>query len=957
VNSGDSVGIVISFHPTTSGLFTDQFEVLVGPCNQKVTFSVRATGTYTQALVDPDPIAFSDVRINVSSTKNFSVINTGTVSGKITKVYMVPADPAFQITTDPTGTTLFPTQQAAGAIKFLPTEAKDYQVKIFAIIDGNCPDTASAVVTGRGVTSLLFLSRKQIEISADKCSDPAPTVTDTFKLFNLGTAGAMIDAITSLHGLANATTTPALSRNLDAHDSMAFTITWTPGAVGTQYDTLKISTQSEDPKQREILLPLVLQRDKWDVAIVKDDGSALPAEVDLGNLFKCSVPAQYKLLLKNLGTVNDTAIGGLAKGTDFTLTPAVLPYTVDAGTAKALTITFGSNAPAQLPLQGTYRDTLTIKSTVCSKEIRVPIVASFFDITFDAPEVDYGKKNIGFPSVKPVSVTNTSVMPNNIHYHIIGAEIHPPTAPFAVSTPISYPQEIAPGESFSQNVAFTPPAVGDYTAELWYILDGPCPDTVKVPLKGTGIESNVLVQPSALNFGTKYLCQDDSVLTVTVKNTGKAAFDLLGFTIDGADPESYELTQSPKPLPSSIVPGQIDTLEIHFMPSRAGADGLLRAVLHILTNDPTNPEVTIDLIGERRRQVLTTPSLLDFGSVEVGESDTLEVTFQNRTTDTLTIDNLAIDPPFEVLDQPVPIKLGPAGSPTDSIRLKVRFTPADSVESELPLIIAESSPCTDTARMTVHGKGKITPVGTADIVIPLTVTGKPGTRVAIPIIMEKTQALDITGATTFIATIRFNKTLLKPLGARSKGEPVKKGVAGAVIEGGSMTDTKVIGHDMVATVQITNSPMPLQPDTLGFLDALVMLGDAASTPLAIDTLYWTDGLVRGTKRDGLFSLSDYCTDGGDRLVRADGAFGIKAAVPNPFNPSTEITFRTVEAGVTTLAIYDSYGRLVDLLIDRESLPIADHKVTWYATGAASGLYYAVLTAPTERSVYPLMLVK
>lgn len=948
MNSGDSIELKVTFRPTSAGLSSDQFQAAIGPCNQLDTFSVKGNGTLTQVTITPDTIKFGDVRISTPSSRIFKVINSGTVAGKITKIILTPPDPAFQLTTDPTGTMLVPSQQVSGTITFTPSEAKDYQVQISAVIDGLCPDTTSAVVTGRGVTSLLFLSRRDISISADPCNSPAPATTDTLTLYNLGTASAKVDAITSLHGLVGATTNPSLPEDLAPGDSIVITISWTPTAAGTFTDSLRITTESEDPKQREIFGGLTLIREEWDVALLKGDGSALPAEVDLGNIYKCTVPVKFDLSIKNAGTVNDTATVTLLKGSEFTLAPVAPTYTVDAGTSQGISVTFNSLT------QGTYRDTLVYRSMICNRLDSVPFVATFFSLDDNAPDIDFGKKNVGVPAVKPVSVTNTSTTPNNVRYHIVGAEIHPPTAPFVLSAPIAYPQEIAPGESFSQNVTFTPPAIGDYTAELWYIIDSPCPDTIRVQLKGKGIQSNVLVQPSALNFGTKYVCQDDSTLIVTIKNIGLAPFQLQGVTIDGTDKVAFEVKSAPTPLPVPVPSGTIDTVVIHFTPSLASGDGLLHATLHVLTDDTTNPDVTIDLVGERRRQLLTTPSNLDFGSVEVGESDTLVVTLDNRTADALTISSLSIDPPFEILDQIAPVTIGPI---PDSIRIRVRFTPTDSTQVTLPLVLAETSPCPDTTRLMVTGHGKITPVGIADIVIPLDVTGKPGETIAIPIILEKTQALDQTGSTTFIAKIRFNGTMLIPLGARSKGEKFRKGAVTGGIATGQMLDTITVGPDKIVTVQIENTPIPLQPDTLGYLDAFVLLGNAVSTPLAIDTLYWTQGTVRGTKRDGVFTLNGYCDQGSDRLIKITNAFGIKSAVPNPFNPSTEIRFQTVESGPTTLTIYDTYGRVVDLLIDHQSLPVQEHSITWSAESASSGLYYAVLLTPTQRSVYPLMLVK
>jgi hypothetical protein len=143
------------------------------------------------------------------------------------------------------------------------------------------------------------------------------------------------------------------------------------------------------------------------------------------------------------------------------------------------------------------------------------------------------------------------------------------------------------------------------------------------------------------------------------------------------------------------------------------------------------------------------------------------------------------------------------------------------------------------------------------------------------------------------------------------------------------------------------------PDTLGWLDLMVLLGDSSTTPLHLDTLFWTDGDVIVARTDGLFT-SGAC---GDRRAVVDGSFGVKSAVPNPFNPSTTIRFETVEDGATTLAIYDPGDRLVATLLDHELLPVGPHELVWQARDVSSGVYHVVMTTPARRSVYRLVLIK
>jgi len=89
--------------------------------------------------------------------------------------------------------------------------------------------------------------------------------------------------------------------------------------------------------------------------------------------------------------------------------------------------------------------------------------------------------------------------------------------------------------------------------------------------------------------------------------------------------------------------------------------------------------------------------------------------------------------------------------------------------------------------------------------------------------------------------------------------------------------------------------------------------------------------------------------------------GLLGAVPNPFNPTTNIRFNLVRPGPVTLRLYDVQGRLVRTLL-QESRPQGVQEVRWDGADdsgrpAASGSYYARLVAGDATSVTKLTLVR
>jgi len=81
----------------------------------------------------------------------------------------------------------------------------------------------------------------------------------------------------------------------------------------------------------------------------------------------------------------------------------------------------------------------------------------------------------------------------------------------------------------------------------------------------------------------------------------------------------------------------------------------------------------------------------------------------------------------------------------------------------------------------------------------------------------------------------------------------------------------------------------------------------------------------------------------DEPANVPGSFALHPAYPNPFNPSTTISFDIPDATDrnTSLYIYDVTGKLVETLINI-SLPAGSHTITWNPQNLASGLYIVQL---------------
>ena len=155
------------------------------------------------------------------------------------------------------------------------------------------------------------------------------------------------------------------------------------------------------------------------------------------------------------------------------------------------------------------------------------------------------------------------------------------------------------------------------------------------------------------------------------------------------------------------------------------------------------------------------------------------------------------------------------------------------------------------------------------------------------------------------------------------------------------------GLDPVATDSIGANIMGLNPE-------------AKTLPLPAQL---TDGTASSLTTDNYLDLLNTKGVGTNQLAQiklvGDGAnlvtsvrpveaklptdFQLCANFPNPFNPSTIITFYLPRSEHVSLKVYDVVGREIETLVDGE-VPAGEHRLHWSASGLSSGVYFCKMQA-------------
>jgi hypothetical protein len=85
-------------------------------------------------------------------------------------------------------------------------------------------------------------------------------------------------------------------------------------------------------------------------------------------------------------------------------------------------------------------------------------------------------------------------------------------------------------------------------------------------------------------------------------------------------------------------------------------------------------------------------------------------------------------------------------------------------------------------------------------------------------------------------------------------------------------------------------------------------------------------------------------------------FSLDRAYPNPFNPTTTLSFAIPVESNVSLSIYNMQGREVSMLIDA-NMDAGYHSVVWNASSYSSGVYFVKMIAGEFVNTQKLMLVK
>jgi hypothetical protein len=587
--------ITVTFSPTSS-LVSDALQIPVAgsPSGDRI-YTVPLTGAYTTEdaglQIIPDQVNYGPAVTGASGAARQFTINNLTAKS-LTLSVSIPRQ--FIVTGSPCAA-LAPNASCRFSLSFLPLTNGDITGTLFAQAtptDGSATINGLSYVEGYGVgNSTLAITGNIIpgqslldfgQVSSGQSS------SQTLTLSNQGSTPLTVRRITSEWPFLVAGTT--CGATLAINQACTVTIAYTPlnqTANGTPSapaatDTGTLVIESDSTTGPDLI---DLTGTTTGIAVTAPDNTAPLVSYTVSQSSLTFPVTQIgngsvsqSVTLSNTGTtaIHITAIQTTPDFAFQSNCTTLLP----AGSCTIL-VTFTPRPAAALPDSGDRASALEITSDASNALDFISLFGSTYPnpLTLSPLSLDFGSVQVGDTATLPFQVTNTGTSPAAFTgISTTSGFTDAGDCPTAGGT-------LAPSTSCTLQVSFAPSKTGAVSGSL-DLVTSVSPIGLIASLTGTGIQSNLQVTPSSLNFGSIAIGAS-ATRTLTLTNVGTAPVNRLALALTG----DFAVTV---PCASSTLdPGATCQVAITFAPTSLGPRN---SILTITSSDANSP-MTVPLIG------------------------------------------------------------------------------------------------------------------------------------------------------------------------------------------------------------------------------------------------------------------------------------------------------------------------------------------------------------------------
>ncbi len=271
----------------------------------------------------------------------------------------------------------------------------------------------------------------------------------------------------------------------------------------------------------------------------------------------------------------------------------------------------------------------------------VPLNGVGYDVTQVPNPIDFG--TIFHNRTSTITHTLTNVGPIDLMMDVVNLDVG---TEFSIQSDSCSGNDIAPANSCAVDVEFDPTGVGTFPDTLEIDTFGytgnPSSISFDVPITGTAVDGpGIGLSSTALDFGSVVEGDSSATQTVTLTNVGSQALTVTDVDLSVLG-SPFAVTNTNCVTNSPIAVDGTCTITGQFNPI---APGVFNGSIDITSDSilgPSSIAVTGTGLPEGEPIIAANPASLDFGSVEVGDTQELTVTISNTGQQDLVIGQLGL---------------------------------------------------------------------------------------------------------------------------------------------------------------------------------------------------------------------------------------------------------------------------------------------------------------------------
>jgi hypothetical protein len=484
------------------------------------------------------------------------------------------------------------------------------------------------------------------------------TTTQSVTVTNTGTSGVTIDQ-TAVTGTSFTTGAGAPAASIAPGQSKNIKIQFAPLSPGSAAGGFTLTSDAANS-------PLTVDL----VGMGAQPGLAIsPTTVNFGNVLVGQSGTQAITLTNtsasnvvvNLATVSGTGFGisGLTLPTTIAASQSVsfnaqfMPTSTGAGTGSVSFTDNAAGSPQAIILSGSG---VTQSSTLSAN----PASAAFGTVAVGSA----GTQTITLSNSGNANTTISAVTTTGTGFSVIGL-----TAPLVIPA----------GQGAAFTAQFAPATAGSAAGNIT-IASNASNAALSIALSGTAGQAQLSASPASVPFGNVGV-GSASPKNIILQNTGNAPL-----TITQASASGVGFSMSGLSMPATINPGNSTSFAVTFAPTTAGSAS---GSISVASNAPGSP-MTIALSGLAvQAQLSANPATFNFGSVQVGNPGSEQITLTNGGTASVSITQASsTGAGFSVTGLPAGSTIAAGQSAT----LTAQFSPTSSGNSSGSISISSNAP-------------------------------------------------------------------------------------------------------------------------------------------------------------------------------------------------------------------------------------------------------------------------